>query len=119
MRVEHAPLHRLHDPKHEVQFGIPVPTRENPARAPRDPRRRSMLTDASSSALDPASTSRSRRRTSCWGERRRTACAGPVSGQPCGGPDHGPTPPIRSTAILVTYPAGGPGIGGNVTSGPT
>ena len=30
----------------------------------------------------------------------------------------GPTPPMRSTAIRVTKPGGGSGIGGNLTSGP-
>jgi acetoin utilization deacetylase AcuC-like enzyme len=33
MRVVHSPLHRLHDPEHEVQFGTPLPMRETPARA--------------------------------------------------------------------------------------
>ena len=31
---------------------------------------------------------------------------------------HGPTPPIRSTAMRTTWPAGGFSIGGKVTSGP-
>jgi hypothetical protein len=31
---------------------------------------------------------------------------------------HGPTPPMRSAVILVTYPGGGSGIAGNTTSGP-
>jgi len=31
---------------------------------------------------------------------------------------HGPTPPRRSSVILVTYPGGGSGIPGKMTSGP-
>ena len=31
---------------------------------------------------------------------------------------HGPTPPRRSSVILVTYPGGGSGIPGKITSGP-
>lgn len=31
---------------------------------------------------------------------------------------HGPTPPRLSAVILVTYPGGGSGIPGKITSGP-
>ena len=31
---------------------------------------------------------------------------------------HGPTPPMRSTAMCITWPGGGSSIGGNLISGP-
>ena len=43
---------------------------------------------------------------------------GPIRDVQRRGGFHGPTPPRRSSVILVTYPGGGSGIPGKMTSGP-
>ena len=50
--------------------------------------------------------------------KNKATAHGPIRDVQRRGGFHGPTPPRRSSVILVTYPGGGSGIPGKMTSGP-
>ena len=50
--------------------------------------------------------------------KNKATAHGPIRDVQRRGGFHGPTPPRRSSVIVVTYPGGGSGIPGKMTSGP-